>query len=67
MKNEYKKPVVKMIDYAYQEQVVASSSATGTEVDGVGNTRCTYFWPGCDLIYSTGYNCTTSIPDSPTL
>ena len=67
MKNEYKKPVVKMIDYAYQEQVVASSSATGTEVDGVGNTRCTYWWPNCDLIYSAGYNCTTSIPDTPTL
>ena len=66
MKNEYKKPVVKMIDYAYQEQVVANSSTTGTEIDGLGNGRCTLNWPSCDWLYSTGYGCDVNIPDVPT-
>ena len=65
MKYEYKKPVVKMIDYAYQEQVVASSTTTGTQVDGVGNGQCTWTWPNCNLIYSTGYGCSVNVPDVP--
>ena len=67
MKNEYKKPVVKMIDYAYQEQVVASSSTVGDEIDAIGNSQCTYKWPGCDFIYSASYSCTVDLPDVPGL
>ena len=66
MKYEYKKPVVKLIDYAYQEQVVASSSTTGIQVDGFGNGQCTHSWPGCEFLYATGYSCTVDIPDAPT-
>ena len=42
VKREYKKPVVKFIDYSYDEQVVAESS----KVDGLGDGHqinyCTY-------------------------
>lgn len=65
MKNEYKKPVVKMIDYAYQEQVVASSDQGGKQTDAIGDGQCTYNWPGCDLLYTTGYSCTVDVPSSP--
>jgi hypothetical protein len=65
MKYEYKKPVVKLIDYAYQEQVVASSSEDGIQVDGIGNGQCTWSWPGCEFLYTTG--CTVPVPDAPTL
>lgn len=67
MKNEYKKPVVKMIDYAYQEQVVASSTAVGTEIDGLGNGRCNLTWPSCDWLYTIGEGCEMPVPDGPTL
>ena len=53
MKNEYKKPVVKMIDYAYQEQVVASSTPMGNIADSIGNGMCTYFDSGCFLVYTS--------------
>ena len=62
MKNEYKKPVVKMIDYAYQEQVVANSSL-GDNVDGLGTTMCTYNYPGCAVTYSTVPPCMVDVVD----
>lgn len=65
MKNEYKKPVVKMIDYAYQEQVVASSSPVGDTIDAVGTGECTWRWPNCDLLYTTDHNCMQDVNDFP--
>ena len=62
MKNEYKKPVVKMIDYAYQEQVVASSSE-GIEIDGIGTGRCTYNFPSCAITYSSVPPCQIDVVD----
>ena len=62
MKHEYKKPVVKWIDYAYQEQVVASSSE-GIQVDGLGTQMCTYNYPGCAITYSTVPPCMVDVVD----
>ena len=43
MKREYKKPVAKSIDYAYEEQVVAESgNQTGRMGDGLGTGICTF-------------------------
>ena len=67
MKNEYKKPVVKMIDYAYQEQVVASSSDTAPMVNGHEVNVCTFTWPNCEWLYSTGYSCEMDIPSVPSI
>ena len=55
MKHEYNKPVVKLIDYAYQEQVVASSTE-GVQVDGLGTAMCTFNYPGCAVTYSKAWN-----------
>lgn len=63
MKNEYKKPVVKMIDYAYQEQVVASSSSPGQILDGLGTGMCTYNYPGCAITYSSVPPCQVDVAD----
>lgn len=44
MKREYKTPIVKMIDYSYDEQVVATSLGENFNGSGDGNTTgyCTY-------------------------
>ena len=39
MKREYKQPIVKFIDYAYDEQVVAESS----KIDGLGDGHQIYY------------------------
>ena len=62
MKYEYKKPVVKLIDYAYQEQVVASSTE-GIQVDGLGTEMCTYNYPGCAITYSSNPPCMVDVVD----
>lgn len=62
MKYEYKKPVVKLIDYAYQEQVVASSTE-GIQVDGLGTDMCTYNYPGCAITYSSTPTCMLDVVD----
>lgn len=61
MKHEYNKPVVKLIDYAYQEQVVASSSDEGVRIDGLGTDMCTYNYPGCAVTYSTDLSCIVDV------
>ena len=63
MKHEYNKPVVKLIDYAYQEQVVASSSNEGPKLDGIGTGMCTYNYPGCAVTYSTTPPCMVDVVD----
>ena len=62
MKYEYKKPVVKLIDYAYQEQVVASSSEA-PQIDGIGTEYCTYNYPGCAVTYSSVPPCMVDVVD----
>lgn len=42
MKREYKQPVAKFIDYAYEEQVVAASSKFDGYGDGYQIDFCTY-------------------------
>ena len=66
MKNEYKKPVVKMIDYAYQEQVVASSSSLADSVDGAASGYCTWRWPDCDALYTAEIGCLLDVNNFPT-
>lgn len=39
MKREYKQPIAKFIDYAYEEQVVAESS----KIDGLGDGHQIYY------------------------
>ena len=60
MKHEYKKPVVKLIDYAYQEQVVASSTDP-VQIDGLGTDMCTYNYPGCAVTYSIDLSCIVDV------
>lgn len=63
MKHEYKKPTVKYIDYAYDEQVVATS-AGGNKIDGLGDGYqiyyCTYvsdvIGEGCSWIHNSEQN-----------
>lgn len=62
MKHEYNKPVVKLIDYAYQEQVVANSSE-GNQIDGLGTTICTFNYPGCAITYSSNPPCMVDVVD----
>lgn len=60
MKREYKKPVAKMIDYAYDEQIVADSS----KVDGLGDGHqifyCTYqsasFSDPCSVVVNSNFS-----------
>ena len=42
MKREYKQPVAKFIDYAYEEQVVAESAIYNGFGDGNNTGYCTY-------------------------
>lgn len=42
MKREYKQPVAKFIDYAYEEQVVAESVIYNGSGDGNNTNYCTY-------------------------
>ena len=42
MKREYKQPVAKFIDYAYEEQVVADSGIYNGSGDGNSTGYCTY-------------------------
>ena len=42
MKREYKQPVAKFIDYAYEEQVVAESSNFNGSGDGNYTGWCTF-------------------------
>lgn len=59
MKRVYDKPVVKMIDYSYDEQVVAESS----KVDGLGDGHqiyyCTYqsasFTDPCSVVVNSKF------------
>ena len=67
MKNEYKKPVVKMIDYAYQEQVVADSYATAGNYDPIGIDACTWMEPGCRVLHTTDTNCTVPMAAVPSI
>lgn len=67
MKREYKKPVAKVVDYAYDEQVVAESS----KVDGYGDGHviyyCTYmsesFLTPCNVVHNSkvDFQCDTDL------
>lgn len=54
MKREYKQPRAVLIDYAYEEQVVAESSKIDTLGDGYQVQYCTWrsasFSSPCDVI-----------------
>lgn len=60
MRREYSKPVVKFIDYVYDEQVVADSS----KVDGLGDGHqiwyCTYqsaeFSNPCSVVVNSNFS-----------
>lgn len=59
MKREYRQPVAKFIDYAYEEQVVAESSKFDGMGDGHKIDHCTYksglFASPCSDIVSTQF------------
>ena len=59
MKRGYEKPVVKVIDFQYEEQVAAQSTPPGIEVRPYNPTYCQYLasaTPLCTQVVSTDNN-----------
>ena len=63
MKREYKSPVVKFVEYSYEEQVVAESNKFDNYGDGHQIQYCTYqsgsFSEPCSVIVNSNFPTTT--------
>lgn len=57
MKLQYVKPVVKKINYEYDEQIVAKSTPQGVQARPSHPSDCQYSKSNCNQIYVGGASC----------
>ena len=60
MKMQYKTPTAKLVDFSYNEQVVATSIPEGVQARPTHPTDCQYSTgrtPPCNQIYVGGVDC----------